>query len=287
LFTKIYFARITNSLTKYLILTGANSSVLPGTSTFDSLLPLSVFLIETKRTKREGHIFLEDKSAAFDSISYSHIRHALKRIGTPLKVIDLYLKFATQRKLAAITSYGLTPNFTPDQGIPQGGVESPLIWFISYDICLTQIKNELYTFTSHIIPCLPNSDLETNSRKSSCIDILMTLFIDDLCLFFNTKKQAEKAIKLVQEFNTIAKIRTNPTKSEYVVFNCKDKTPQIVNEKEIFPAKSTNNIRLLGSFFSIRNRLKNSTKHSIEILKKETLTLSKKKNRHNETKVSL
>jgi hypothetical protein len=61
--------------------------------------------------------------------------------------------------------------------------------------------------------------------------------MEDLCVFFNTKQQAEKAIELVQEFNTIAKIRTNPTKSGYVLFNCKDKTPLIANEKEIFLAK--------------------------------------------------
>jgi Reverse transcriptase (RNA-dependent DNA polymerase) len=277
LFTKTFFARITNSLTRYLIPTGANTSVLPGTSTFDSLLPLSVFLNERKRTKREGNVFLEDKSAAFDSTSYSQICHALKRIGTPQNVIDLYLKFATQRKLAATTSYGLTPTFTPDRGIPQGGVESLLIWLISYDICLSKVRNKLCGFTSHTIPCLPNFDLETITRKSSYIEILMTSFMDDLCMFFNTKQQEEKAIELVQEFNTIAKIRTNPTKSQYVAFNCKDKTPLIVNQKEIFPAKSTINIRLLGSFFSMRNCLKNSSKRSIAFLNKETLILNKNK----------
>jgi Reverse transcriptase (RNA-dependent DNA polymerase) len=173
-----------------LILTGANSSVLHGTLTFDSLLPLSVFLKETKGTKREGHIFLEDKSAAFNSISYSHIRHALKRIGTPQNVIDLYLKFATQRKLAAITSYRITPTFTPDRGIPQGGVESPLIWLILYDICLTKIKNESYGFTSHIILCLPNSGLETITRKSSYIDILMTSpWMISVCFLTQNSKQ--------------------------------------------------------------------------------------------------
>jgi Reverse transcriptase (RNA-dependent DNA polymerase) len=169
--------------------------------------------------------------------------------------MDLFLKFARQRKLAAIAPYRLTLTFTPDRGIPQGGVESPLIWLILYNISLIKIKNKSYGFTSHIIPCLPTSDLEIITRKSAYIDIFMTLFMDDLCMFFNTKQQAEKAIVLVQELNTIANIRTNPTKSEYIVFNCKDKTPLIINMKDIFPAKSTNNIRLVGSFCSIRNRL--------------------------------
>jgi hypothetical protein len=67
---KIFFARFTDAIVKTKILKGANSSVLLNTSTFDSLLPLSIVLNETRRAKNEAHIFLEDKSATFDSISY-------------------------------------------------------------------------------------------------------------------------------------------------------------------------------------------------------------------------
>jgi hypothetical protein len=49
-FLKVLYSRITNVITQNKILKGANTSVLPGTSTHDSLLPLNFFLTETLRT---------------------------------------------------------------------------------------------------------------------------------------------------------------------------------------------------------------------------------------------
>jgi hypothetical protein len=69
IFIKTIFHRITNILVSKSILKGANTSVLRGSLTYDSLLALAVFIKESNRTKCGGHLFLEDKSAAFDSIT--------------------------------------------------------------------------------------------------------------------------------------------------------------------------------------------------------------------------
>jgi hypothetical protein len=106
---------------------GANSSVLPGTSTSDFLPLLSVFLNKVKTTNRQGHRFLEYKSAAFDSISFTHIEMSLKRIAIPQNVIKISMHFIKNRKLRALTAYGPSDDFIPERGVPQGGVESPLI----------------------------------------------------------------------------------------------------------------------------------------------------------------
>jgi hypothetical protein len=92
-------------------------------------------------------------------------------------------------------------------------------------------------------------------------------------MFFNTSKQAQLAINLLTEFNAIAKIRANPTKSEYISFNDKAKLPIKVNNQLVYPVDKIKNIHLLGGFFESRKLQKNSTKHAIKTLKKECKTL--------------
>jgi hypothetical protein len=81
-------------------------------------------------------------------------------------------------------------------------------------------------------------------------------------------KQMELAMNLHTEFNTIAKICANPTKSEYVTFNDKAELPIKVSDQLLYPVDKIENIRLLGSFFGSQKLLKNSTKHAIKTLKK-------------------
>jgi hypothetical protein len=66
---KIYSRQITDTIVKTKVPKDRNISVFPNTSTFDFLLLLSIIINKTKRAKKEAHIFLENKSAAFDSIS--------------------------------------------------------------------------------------------------------------------------------------------------------------------------------------------------------------------------
>jgi Reverse transcriptase (RNA-dependent DNA polymerase) len=142
IFLKVMFTRITDKVVKHKLLIGGNTSVLPGTSTHDSLLPLNVFINETKRTSKKGHLFLEDKSAAFDSITFERIGLALKRIGEPIGFVNLYILMINSRSCSVLTGYGLSPAFAQTRGVPQGGVESPLIWILCYDICLARLRLE-------------------------------------------------------------------------------------------------------------------------------------------------
>jgi hypothetical protein len=66
-----------------------------------------------KRTNWEGLVFLEDKSAGLDSISFTHIEMSLKRIINPQNVIEIYMHFIKKRKLRALTAYGPSDNFIP------------------------------------------------------------------------------------------------------------------------------------------------------------------------------
>jgi Reverse transcriptase (RNA-dependent DNA polymerase) len=151
IFIKTILYRITNILVKKSILKGTNTSGLPDTSTYDSLLPLAVFIKESHRTKREGHLFLEEKSAAFDSITYAHIKIGLKRIGVDTKFIKTYMNMRRRRESRVITAYGLSQPFKYGRGVPRGGVESPLIWNFAYDIGLAGLKKENWPFKSVVL----------------------------------------------------------------------------------------------------------------------------------------
>jgi hypothetical protein len=52
---------------------------------------------------------------------------SLKRIAIPQNVIEIYMHFIKSGKLRALTAYSPSDNFIPERGVPQGGVESPLI----------------------------------------------------------------------------------------------------------------------------------------------------------------
>jgi hypothetical protein len=103
----------------------------------------------------------------------------------------------------------------------------------------------------------------------------MTIYMDNLCMFFNTKSQPESAFKTLNEFIEIIKIKGNPTKSEYVAINCKDATPLSINSNLISPANKKNNIGLLDCFLNTKSLLKSSTPHA-----KKTLTNECKKIRN-------
>jgi hypothetical protein len=78
----------------------------------------------------------------------------------------------------------------------------------------------------------------------------MTAYMDNQCVFFNTKPQAEKSLKLLEEFNKIAKIRPNPT-NQNILCSTTFKSLLKVNDKLIFPEEKKQSIRLLKSFFGI------------------------------------
>jgi hypothetical protein len=63
-----------------------------------------------------------------------------EKIAVPQHKIEIYMHFIKNGKLHALTAYGPPSDFIPERGVPQGGVESPLLWILAYEICLTKIK---------------------------------------------------------------------------------------------------------------------------------------------------
>jgi Reverse transcriptase (RNA-dependent DNA polymerase) len=227
-------------------------------------------------TKRERHLFLEDKSAAFDSITYAHIEIALKHIGVDTKFIKTYMNMLRKRGSRVITAYGLSQPFKYGRGVPQGGVESPLIWNLAYDIGLARLKKENSPFKSVVFAPSAAPKMQELIDNATEIELQLTSFVNDLAMFFNSREDMERGLTLLQEFNKIAGICANPTKSVYCSINCSNPLTAIVNNKAISPANKRTKQRLLGSFFSPALGMLNSLHHATAVLKKSLSILNSK-----------
>jgi hypothetical protein len=156
---------------------GHNNSILPCTFTPVSLLPLNVFFTEAKRTGKQGHLFLEYKLAAFDSIFCKLIKLSLTRISVPKKIFELYSNVFTSRSPRVITVYGFTNQFTSTKDVLQGGVQSLFIWILCYNIWLIRLKKEDQCVKSDVffMQALPTKN--SLPEKTKMIETLFTCFM--------------------------------------------------------------------------------------------------------------
>jgi Reverse transcriptase (RNA-dependent DNA polymerase) len=112
------------------------------------------------------------------------------------------------------------PFLVPTCGVPQGGVESPLIWIFCYDICLTRLKYEKKCFSSTVYPMLESPSFDEMLSAALPIMIQLTSFMDDLARFYNSREDMIYGTNLITAFNKIVGIRADPNKSAYVAINC-------------------------------------------------------------------
>jgi Reverse transcriptase (RNA-dependent DNA polymerase) len=225
-----------------------------------------VFLKETHRTKRPGHLFLEDKSAAFDSVTDNLISRALSRIGTPTTVINLYTDMLHSRQTQVLTAYCPSTPFHPQKGVPQGGIESPLIWLICYDIALSCLKAQSVSFSSTVLRLDPAHKIQLIVNNATPINITLTSYMDDLALFFNTRPDLISGLEMLSSYNNLVRICANPAKSVYCAFNSTNNEPITLGNQTIAPANDRQRQRLLGVYFNPSNGIKESSRHATESL---------------------
>jgi Reverse transcriptase (RNA-dependent DNA polymerase) len=149
------------------------------------------------------------------------------------------------------TAFGLSKKFKPLKGVPQGGVESPIIWLISYDICLARLKKKNRQFFLNIYPLLHYPTLPALISPSTPVTITLTSFMDDLDLFFGDLDQLTLGLQTLQKFNNIVGTKANPAKSSYIPFNSPCDNPLIINNQILNTATKYKKQRLLGSIFNI------------------------------------
>ena len=269
LFLGIFISRISAILASSNILQGASTSVLPGTSVSSSLMGITAAISESRCANRDAVLFLEDKSAAFDSLSFGLIRHSLERINLPTALVNFYCSVLLQnRQLSVATAFGPSAPFCPQRGVPQGGVESPLWFILCYDAGLCALRSKIKPFQAVVPP--PPGTKPTPPGLTNLV-VSVSSFVDDLAIVTGTVKDAEAAVKLMFAFNLLVGMRTNTSKSRLVCFGpsfTKKVITETIIETSLGPIPASTSaevIRLLGIFFSSSEGLYPTYRRTVQV----------------------
>jgi hypothetical protein len=248
LIMKIIIERMTKVMIKYEVLRCAKFSGLPGTSTTVPITVLHAAVAQAKYEQQPLWVYFEDKSKAFDTVPHSLLELAFRRIRLPEKFIRFYMdKILKGRSAKVITAYGLSDPIEVLRGIPQGGVESPLVWNIYYDAGLCHIDKEFRSGTIATPTPITGITIKAYAGRHRNVDgsaappirdlgtttISNIAFIDDVAFYAKTKTELQHMIDRTAEFNAISRIRNNPLKGAVLAINAAQ------NEKEA-PLTSAN-----------------------------------------------
>lgn len=250
LMIRILFARLTTILQSHQLIKGANQSVFPNTSSFTPISALSTILNLCRNLKHPLYMFQEDKSKAYDSILYPILRLSLLRLSLPLDFIDFYIKSCLQgRSSHIITTYGLTAPFEYGRGIPQGGVESPLLWIIFYDPLIVRLQTECQGFS--LYQQLPSFTYTYNQLATPGQSLVACSYVDDLIIFTPSKVAMQQCLDILHSFNTNFGISSNISKSHLLVLNDPIPDPPLnYNSDPIMPVAKSFVFRYLGVYFN-------------------------------------
>jgi Reverse transcriptase (RNA-dependent DNA polymerase) len=122
------------------LLRGPNFAGLPGESTQEPIHILNNICEDAREKKKKLWICFQDTAKAFDTVNLEMLSKAMERIKIPSKAINFIINLFENRKLKAITSFGLTDEIIAGDGLDQGETISPLLWRIFYDPLLNKIQ---------------------------------------------------------------------------------------------------------------------------------------------------
>src|ERR1051325_1534857 len=158
---------------------------------------------------------------AFDSVSLTPLRYALKCIRLPPNISDLILDIYNKRSMKVITSFGLTKGFQAKDEIDQEEAIFPLIWHIFYDplLCKVQAQPDAsYTMA------LPSSFNKNHQFFCAPIRSAASVFANDTIWLGRSKTAIQATILTIELTNSFFKlndVKINGAKSELLVINSK------------------------------------------------------------------
>ena len=232
LFMKVLVNRMNRVLANHPVLRGASHSVIPGTSTTLPIATLTAAMAQSRARRTQLWAYFEDKSKAFDTVPHHIMHRALQRLHLPPAFVELYCdSILADRSACVITEYGLTDPITMYRGVPQGAVESPLMWNIFYDVLLCKVNEECpgVVLTARkgergnpeapprYQPAhLPSGEIVDETRLGAMA------FVDDAVFLAEKRRDMEQLVDLVTSFNVVTGVRANASKGAMLVLNNKD-----------------------------------------------------------------
>jgi len=244
-FTKIFTQRLDHIINSNKLLSNLNFAATKNSSTHIPIQILNNTIEHYKHFNKEAWIMFQDMSKAFDKINISRLQDTCKRIGIPIKGIQLITELHTNRQARIITAHGLTSPVHIKSGIEQGETYSPLLWKIYYDPILTYIHNK---YKNHLLKITSSSPLEIVSNiPPSSITIPPMAFMDDTVWHSKNPETLQCILNDTQQLYNLNNIEINAAKSDllYISQNknkLNNTIPMLYYNNQIIPLRKPHEI---------------------------------------------
>lgn len=165
-----------------------------GRQSTDNLLQLTQYTSEAFQWRQMvGAVFL-DVEKAFDAVWRLCLKHKLSTIELSSNYIKWILDFLSNRRVSVRVNEELSNPFTPEAGVPQGSVISPVLFLIYV-------------------------------AKPPALNVQVSQFADDFAVYYRSKspklieKNLQAALNSLSEWCQLNRIRLNASKTKAILFH--------------------------------------------------------------------
>ncbi|KAG9294261.1 hypothetical protein G9A89_021620 [Geosiphon pyriformis] len=224
--SKIFSDRIFSTCSTFDVLYGDNFSVLKGTMTQSVIFAIGLVIKDALEKNRELWLVLQNMWKAYDSVGWDHLKKSL-----------------------VMTDFGLTDGYHVHDGLDQGEVFSPLLWYVFYNPLLCKVKCQKsvcgYRINSHFI----SKSGRTESRTGFSSFFAAGAFIDDTIWVGSSWNATQHIFDVASDFFQINDISINNKKTVAIPINSRISNPFFfISGSLITIAKKEESHQYLGIF---------------------------------------
>ena len=221
----------------------------PGRLIHENVHTLNLLVENSKEENKELHAVFLDCSKAFDRVNHNYLCEILERRGCGEKFIN-FIKTFLKGKCNIIFNNSKSDQLDIDRGVPQGETLSPFLFILAIDPLLNSI----------------NKDKNITGIKLIKDNVKVMAYADDLVLLARSKKDLERMLEHVRNYEKASNAKLNEKKSQILSFGKEEN--MIKNISEIEQCKKEEQVRHLGFFFNHQGLI-NNIDEIIEKIKKK------------------